>query len=176
MNTVIAAALAAATVLGGCASVSYSVRTVPPVGKGDVSAVRIAPARADEAERRALAMVNDRRRRAGLPPVAANRKLQAAAESHARWMARTGTMSHRGAGGSDMLTRMRAAGYRPCDANENVAYGQRTADRVVAGWTASPGHRRNILEDGMQHGAVAKVRDREGTIWWAMVLGKRCGG
>ena len=166
--------LMAAALVSGCVVVPARSISVPPVARGDVSRVQIGPARADAAETRALSYINSQRKAAGLRPVRSNPRLQAAAESHSRWMARNATMSHRGAGGTDMLGRMRAAGYRACGANENVAYGQRTAERVVRGWISSPGHRRNILARGMQHGAVAAVRDGRGTIWWTMVMGDRC--
>lgn len=164
----VAAAVAALT---GCVVV---VPAGGGVGRGDVSAVQIAPASVDGFEAEALQRINAQRRAGGLRPVRQNAQLQAAAESHSRWMARTGTMSHTGAGGTDMVARMRAAGYKACDANENVAFGQRTPARVVKGWVESRGHNVNIMERGMDHGAVAAVRDANGTIWWTMVLGERC--
>lgn len=164
--------LIAAAMLMGCVTVNE--RVIPPAARGDVAKVQIGPSRTDAVEASAMRMINARRTAAGLAPVRVDHRLQAAAESHSRWMARTATMSHRGAGGTDMVGRMRAAGYSACTANENVAFGQPTAEHVVQGWVDSPGHHQNILQRGMQHGAVAAIRDSRGTIWWTMLMGKRC--
>lgn len=167
----------AATLLTLAAVTTGCVVTIPnggTAGRGDTSALQLAPANQGGEEREALALINAYRSQQGLKTVRYDAKLQTAAEAHSRWMAETGTMSHTGAGGTDMVARMKAAGYCLRDANENVAYGQRTPQRVVTGWINSPGHNKNLLERGMTHGAVAGVRDARGTIWWTMVLGRSC--
>ena len=41
---------------------------------------------------------------------------------------------------------MRRAGYESRLTGENIAYGPVSAEEVVAGWLASPGHCENIME------------------------------
>ncbi|MCK0167797.1 CAP domain-containing protein [Jannaschia sp. S6380] len=122
----------------------------------------------------ALRLASEARKQNGLPGLRHDRRLAAAAEVQARHMASTGKMGHKGPRGSRLQDRLEATGYRACAGAENVAMGQQTAQRVTVGWMGSRGHRRNILNRDVTHGAVAAVRDARGTVWWAMVLGRHC--
>jgi uncharacterized protein YkwD len=99
-----------------------------------------APAPSGDTAAQLLALVNDRRRTAGVPPLPANARLTAAAQGWAEAMARSGVLGH-----GDFVGRIRAAGYLGMVLSENVAAGQQTAADVVADWMASPGHRANLL-------------------------------
>ena len=68
-----------------------------------------------------------------------------AAQAHSADWAAHGTMSHTGSDGSSPGDRLTRAGYLWSAYGENVAYGYATAEQVMAGWMASPGHRANIL-------------------------------
>lgn len=122
----------------------------------------------------ALALASAERQRAGLPPLAQDNRLAAAAEVQARHMAGRQRIGHDGPGGSHFSERIRATGYPICYAAENVAGGQADARAVTRDWMASPGHRVNILDRRMTQGAVAAVRDARGRLWWAMVLAGPC--
>ncbi len=89
-------------------------------------------------------LINAERARHGCDELTVHPRITAAARSHSRWMAATGRFSHAGKGGSRFVSRVRAAGYSQPSA-ENIAWGNRTASAVVAGWMKSPGHRANIL-------------------------------
>jgi uncharacterized protein YkwD len=76
----------------------------------------------------------------------------------ARWagyLARTGAFYHQ-----PMLPMLN--GCRASVVAENLARGYSTADGVVAGWMASPGHRANILDGRLTRIGVAAVYGRGG--------------
>jgi uncharacterized protein YkwD len=87
----------------------------------------------------------------GAPPLTAHRDLNDAAARHARDMARRKYFDHRGSDGSQPKERVLRAGYQPRLSGENIAYGPVSAEEVVAGWLASPGHCANIMDSRFQH-------------------------
>ncbi|MEV6781715.1 CAP domain-containing protein [Streptomyces sp. NPDC051098] len=94
---------------------------------------------------RVVALVNSERGKAGCAPVKSNAKLAKAAQDHSKDMAAHRNMSHTGSDGSEPGQRITRAGYQWSTYGENVAYGYDTPESVMAGWMASPGHKRNIL-------------------------------
>ncbi|MEL6585925.1 MAG: CAP domain-containing protein [Pseudomonadota bacterium] len=122
----------------------------------------------------ALELASKERVRAGLIALTPDPRLAIAAEMQARHMAGRRQISHEGPNGSTVLERVRASGYSGCSMAENVAAGQTTAQEVMSSWMASAGHRQNILNGKLVHGAVAAVRDDSGRLWWAMVLAGPC--
>ncbi|MBT55084.1 MAG: serine protease [Mameliella sp.] len=113
-------------------------------------------------------MLNGLRAEAGLAPLSASSALEKAARRHARDMARRGFFAHSGSDGSDVMDRARRAGYRPCQIAENIAKGQRSVEEVVADWMTSPGHRRNMLNDGVRDYGMVRG---DGNVW-VLVLGR----
>lgn len=91
-----------------------------------------------------LAAHNRVRDDAGLPPLAADARLDASAQGHAEFMARVGRLAHEGIGDGTPQSRAAAAGY-PNLVGENAAAGYPTAAAVVNAWMGDPGHRDNIL-------------------------------
>ena len=65
--------------------------------------------------------------------------------------------------------RLKRVGYRGLAA-ENIARGQKSLGRVLAGWMKSPGHRRNMLHPRMRYFGLAAAKNG-GRNYWAMVLG-----
>tara|TARA_R100000789_G_scaffold80847_5_gene76150 strand:+ start:12164 stop:12580 length:417 start_codon:yes stop_codon:yes gene_type:complete len=114
------------------------------------------------------ALLNGLRAEAGLAPLSASSALEKAARRHARDMARRGFFAHSGSDGSDVMDRARRAGYRPCQIAENIAKGQRSVEEVVADWMTSPGHRRNMLNDGVRDYGMVRG---DGNVW-VLVLGR----
>ncbi|MHB2167320.1 CAP domain-containing protein [Alsobacter sp. R-9] len=113
------------------------------------------------------AEVNRLRASAGLRPVAADPALARAAQAQVEAMRRSGTMSHE-IGGS-FSSRIAQAGIRTTQAAENIAMGQRSLAEVMASWTASSGHRTNMLMASATRIGLARA-DGPGGPWWAMVL------
>jgi uncharacterized protein YkwD len=79
------------------------------------------------------------------------------AEPWSSRLARLGYLKHQ-----SMYTILR--GCRARVAAENLASGNISADRVVAAWMASPGHRANILDGRLTRVGVAAVYARG--KWW----------
>lgn len=103
-----------------------------------------------------LTLINLERAANGLAPLRLNFLLNAAAETHSRWMNDADVFSHTGAGGSSSRARMIEAGYvfsGTSNSGENIAWqSQRGAagisDDVIdlhKGLMLSTGHRANIL-------------------------------
>jgi uncharacterized protein YkwD len=98
-----------------------------------------------------LALCNDRRAALGLPFLRADPRLEAAARSHAAWMAAHGGLTHGGDG--SLQSRLAAQGYGWGGAAENVARAP-SASVAVALWLNSPGHRANLLGPYRDGGAA----------------------
>lgn len=79
-------------------------------------------------------------------PVKWNSSLATAALAHSSDMARQSYFSHQGRDGREVSDRAKHAGYRYLGIGENIAAGQKSADEVMAGWLASPGHCANIMD------------------------------
>lgn len=109
---------------------------------------------------------------APVPPLAWNEALAAAALAHSSDMARLRYFSHQEKNGSVVGDRALKAGYRWRRIGENIAAGQRSAQEVVAGWLASPGHCANIMDGSFTEFGVAFVRNGEkGRLYWTQVFG-----
>jgi len=65
------------------------------------------------------------------------------------------------------------AGCRPSIAAENIAHGYRDAGTVIAGWTDSPGHRRNLLLGKARQAGAARA-EGGGRVYWVMVFAAGC--
>ena len=111
-------------------------------------------------------LLNAARAGNGLAPLSASAKLAAAARVHAQDMARNGNFSHTGSDGSKPSARVRAQGYGYCFVAENIAQGYPTAERTMAGWMNSPGHRRNNLSTKATEYGAAKAGE-----YWVLVFG-----
>jgi uncharacterized protein YkwD len=99
--------------------------------------------------RRALRLVNVRRRAAGMKPLRVSRKLRASARWKSLHMARYHYLSHSDPAppvSRGPFQRFADCGYPWAPAGENIAEGYPSAAAVVAGWLASPEHRRNMLD------------------------------
>jgi uncharacterized protein YkwD len=96
-------------------------------------------------ERQVLDYTNQIRQQQGCGPLRLDSALVEAAGKHASDMVRRHYMDHTNPDGQDPGDRMAAAGYRGSSWGENIAAGYDTAQKVVAAWMQSDGHRKNIL-------------------------------
>jgi uncharacterized protein YkwD len=111
------------------------------------------------------------------PAVAAlgwNDTVFAAAAAHSQDMAQRNYFSHTSPEGKSAGDRLLLAGYRFSAWGENIAAGQPSVAVVMAGWLASDGHCRNIMNAAFTEIAVACVATSRPTYptYWTMVLGK----
>ncbi|WP_200419786.1 CAP domain-containing protein [Streptomyces sp. Y2F8-2] len=112
---------------------------------------------------RVVALVNSERAKVGCAPLTVNSKLAKAAQAHSADMAAHQNMSHTGSDGSSPGDRITSAGYSWSSYGENIAYGYSTPESVMAGWMASPGHKRNILDCGFKEIGVGLAQP--GSYW-----------
>src|ERR687896_996796 len=111
--------------------------------------------------RATLCTLNAERARHGLPRLKLNKKLSAAARSHARDMVRRDYFAHDSLGGGTFVDRIRRSGYLKgagsWSVGENLAWGshERSAPRAItAMWMDSAGHRANILSPAFREVGV----------------------
>ena len=110
-----------------------------------------------------VAQVNAERAKQGLSPLRVDAELTRAACVRAREIAQT--FSHTRPDGTPWST-VSAAAY-----GENIARGQRSADKVMAAWLTSEGHRANILRAG--YGSIGVcVFVKDGVLHWVQLFGK----
>lgn len=107
---------------------------------------------------------NMARDEAGCGPVRLDTKIRAAARKHAYDMAANRYFNHTSRDGRSPWDRMRAAGYNS-PAAENIAKGQSDAQRVMAAWLMSEGHRNNILNCRIKAIGVGVRLGGDGPYW-----------
>jgi uncharacterized protein YkwD len=135
----------------------YYARQVAPLA--DLRAVRAA----------LLSGVNAARAGAGLSALAADPRLDAAAQAHAADMLERSYYAHQGPDGTSPRQRILAAGFPTDLAGENIAARHTSPGEALAGWLASSAHRRNILDPRFTHLgvglAVGPLEHRYQILW-----------
>ncbi len=108
-------------------------------------------------------------------PLKWNDALARASRAHSLDMANQRYFNHQGKDGRMPAARATAAGYKWRRVGENIAVGQNSADEVVAGWLASPGHCINIMEaEFTEMGAAYAIYDIVGKprVYWTQMFGR----
>ena len=132
----LAAALAAAVIMGGHAKAATLTRS----------------------EVALLKVMNETRVAHGLRPLHLDARLERAARGHSRTMLRTGQLFH-----GAFAARIRRTGVSAPRVGENLAWGAGVLARaraVVNLWLASPEHRANLLHAGYRTVGVGVLRGR----------------
>jgi uncharacterized protein YkwD len=122
---------------------------------------------------RAKSRMCGRQRYPAARPLSWNPALGAAAQGHSKAMAYGNYFAHRDPDGDGPADRARAVGYRGRQIGENIAAGQSSPGKAMAGWLASPGHCANLMNPMFtQVGAAyaADARSDEG-VYWTMMFG-----
>jgi uncharacterized protein YkwD len=126
-----------------------------------------------------LALINQARSAAGLPPLTITAGLQSSASAHNLTMAGGCGLSHQCPAEPDLGTRETAAGVVWSACGENIGEGGPVADtnaaiaQMAVGLTQDmlnekppdDGHRRNILSSSFTHIGIAIHLDSSGTVW-----------
>ncbi|WP_433791806.1 CAP domain-containing protein [Actinoplanes sp. CA-252034] len=115
-------------------------------------------------------LTNVQRKSHGCGAATVNTNIVKAARAHSVWMAKTGTFSHTGSGGSNFSARVKAAGYKK-PGGENIAWGYRSANEVVQAWMKSPGHRANILNCKFKTVGVGAAYAANGAAYYTQDFG-----
>ena len=129
-----------------------------------------------------LGMINSARataRECGGQPYAAaapliwNDTLATAAEGHTRSMANNNYFDHKGRSGGTPGDRAELAGYIGQQIGENIAAGQDSAQKVVDGWLASPGHCANLMNPAFHDLGASYATDpkSDAGIYWTAMFG-----
>ncbi|WP_342511723.1 CAP domain-containing protein [Sporosarcina sp. FSL K6-1522] len=121
-------------------------------------------------EKAVLDLTNAERQKAGLKPLQTDANLMKSARQKSADMASKNYFSHTSPTYGSPFDQMKANGVTYKAAAENIAMGQRTAEEVVKGWMASPGHRENILTPGYTHIGIGY--DQNGNYWTQQFIQK----
>jgi uncharacterized protein YkwD len=133
-----------------------------------------AVARADDAAD-CLAAHNRIRRSHGLHPLRLEKRLTAAAQKHAEYMAKGLKLDHRGPGDEMYHDRARAAGYAAewDTSSENIAEGPvefMDAAFTTRAWLESKvGHKDNVLSREWRELGVGVARGTDDRLYWCAV-------
>ncbi|MFE1551214.1 CAP domain-containing protein [Streptomyces sp. NPDC058718] len=109
-----------------------------------------------------LAMVNEERRRAGVPAMRLDDRLSAAAQRHADDMARNDLTQHNGTDGSDFSRRISDAGFPGNTARAENVTPSNSVPEAMRMWMNSPGHRSNILNGAYRNLGVGYAPRQRG--------------
>ena len=122
-------------------------------------------------EAAALGLFSNYRISNRLGPLRLDPRLTAIAERQAKAMAERDEVSHSLAGA--FSARMSDGGYEADLAVENIGAGYRTLAEAFSGWRDSPGHRANMLRDGVtEMGIAGHAPQSKYKVFWSLVLAK----
>ncbi len=121
-------------------------------------------------ETRILELVNRERAKAGLAALKLSGRLAVAARGHSYDMALRHYFSHNSADGVSAEQRIRGSGIDYAEMGENIYVDdfpnpERLAERAVAGWMGSPGHRKNMLSPSFNETGVGTARAADGATY-----------
>jgi uncharacterized protein YkwD len=137
--------------------------TATPTATATPSPTATAPASSPSTdaayEARIVELVNIERSKAGVRPLVVSPCADGYARAWSASMAASGILEHR----SDLGAVMSSCGARAI--GENIAYGNVTADQMMAMWMASSGHRENILRSSFTHLGVGIARTSTGRVY-----------
>jgi uncharacterized protein YkwD len=104
--------------------------------------------------------VNRIRVMCGLNPLVYDLKLCAAAEGHSKDMERLNFFSHESPvpGKRTMMDRAQLAGTTV--SGENIHMGSDAVDGAIKGWFLSPGHHKNMLNEGQRRQGLGRANKR----------------
>lgn len=117
-----------------------------------------------------LDLVNQHRKKKGLPPLQNNFTLETEARKHTLAMATKRTeFGHAGFSIRSKVITSKVEGVSAVA--ENVAFGSRTAKEVVDGWLKSSGHRKNI-EGNFRLTGIGVARDQNAKLYFTQIFAK----
>jgi uncharacterized protein YkwD len=114
----------------------------------------------DPREVEGMTLLNQIRMIAGLPPLAFDPKLAAAARGHSADMARLGFFSHESPVEGRKTFQERAKLAETTASGENIYQGSSTATAALKAWFLSPGHHKNMFASHTRQGL-----GRSGNVW-----------
>lgn len=160
---IIALGLAACTELGA--------PQIGPDGKPLPQAYRIRPGDTSKIQFNMVDSVNSLRTAAGASEVTLNSKLNAAAETHSRDMAKQSRPWHFGSDGSSPIDRVRRSGYQGRMLGENISESYETELETLSAWMETASTRDVILNRRARDMGFSWYQEPNGKIWWTLLMG-----
>lgn len=146
-------------------------RPVGPDGLPLPTAYRINPGDEATIQFRMLDSVNALRQTAGLPSVALDGRLNAAAATHSRDMAVQNRPWLFGSDGSSPLDRARRVGFTGRLLGENISESFESELQTLAAWMAQEDTRAVILDPNARVMGFAWYQEEAGKLWWTLSMG-----
>ncbi|MGR3373703.1 CAP domain-containing protein [Pseudooceanicola nanhaiensis] len=160
--------------LAACAQAPIS--TIGPDGRPLPKVYQIGPGDEGRIQYEMLDGVNALRQAAGAAPVTLNPQLNAAAATHSRDMSNQNRPWHFGSDGSSPLDRVRRVGYTGQMLGENISETYETELETLSAWMEQPDTRDVILDRRGRDMGFAWHQERNGKIWWTLIMGGGAGG
>ncbi len=160
--------LAFALVLSACVP---ETTTIGADGRPVPKAYRISSGDKSKIQFRMLDSVNALRQGTGLTPVELNSSLTAAAATHSRDMSNQNRPWHFGSDGSSPVDRVQRVGYNGRLIGEVISETYETELETLGAWMEQPDTRRIIMSDKATNLGFAWYQERNGKIWWTLVMG-----
>lgn len=113
-------------------------------------------------------LVNTERAKAGLPALELQKDITAAANVRAKEIKQS--FSHTRPNGSSFSSALKEQGITYRGSGENIAWGQKSPEQVMAGWMNSDGHRANILNKNFKNIGVGYYQDERGVNYWVQLF------
>ncbi|TDL78163.1 CAP domain-containing protein [Palleronia sediminis] len=164
-------ALIALTTLAACGTPEVAAPVIGPDGRELSKVYPIAESDRDAIQIRFLDGMNTLRQARGVPPVALDPFLTAAAATHSRDMSVQNRPWHFGSDGSSPLDRVQRVGYTGRLLGENISETYETELETLAAWMEDAETRSVILDPLARTMGFAWFQEPNGKIWWTMVTG-----
>jgi len=132
---------------------------------------KIGPNDTADIQFRMLDSVNALRQAAGVPPVALDAELNAAAATHSRDMSAQNRPWLFGSDGSSPVDRARRVGFRGRIVGENISESFETELQTLAAWMNQPDTRSVILDPKAARMGLAWFQESAGKLWWTLNMG-----
>ncbi|MEY1557137.1 CAP domain-containing protein [Yoonia sp. R2331] len=155
--------------LAGCAGNTSD--RIGPDGLPLPQVYNIGPEDTDDIQFRMLDSINTLRGAAGVPPVALDSQLNAAAATHARDMSIQNRPWLFGSDGSSPLDRARRVGFRGRVTGENISESYETELETLAAWMRQPDTRAVVLDAQARRMGFAWFQEPAGKLWWTLTMG-----
>jgi uncharacterized protein YkwD len=146
-------------------------RPLGPDGLPLPSVYRIGPSDEAAVQFRMLDSINAIRQRAGVPPVALDGRLNAAAATHARDMSIQNRPWLFGSDGSSPIDRARRVGFPGRLLGENISESYETELQTLAAWMGQDDTRAVIVDPDARLMGFAWFQEASGKLWWTMNMG-----
>lgn len=124
---------------------------------------------------RMLDSINALRAVSEADPVTLDRRLNAAAATHARDMSLQNRPWHFGSDGSSPLDRVERVGYMGEFLGETISETYETELETLSAWMSRDDTKGIILDPRAEQIGFAWYQERNGKIWWTLVTGKSTG-